>query len=200
MQECLILRMNYLAHAYLSFKHPNLLVGNMISDFVKGKKKFDYPSGIQKGISLHRAIDDFTDNHVATKEMKQVFKSAYGLYSGAFADVVYDHFLANDNLLFKEETLFDFSQWVYNTLETDISVCPPEFQHMFPYMKLHNWLYNYRLRDGICRSFNGLVRRAKYMDEGDTAFALFEQHYELLQQCYRDFFPEIEKFAKQSLQ
>lgn len=35
--------MNYLAHAYLSFNDPEILVGNLISDFVKGKKKFDYP-------------------------------------------------------------------------------------------------------------------------------------------------------------
>ena len=31
--------MNYLAHAYLSFGDPDILAGNMISDFVKGKKK-----------------------------------------------------------------------------------------------------------------------------------------------------------------
>jgi acyl carrier protein phosphodiesterase len=40
--------MNYLAHAYLSFNQPEILVGNMISDFVKGKKKFDFAPGIQK--------------------------------------------------------------------------------------------------------------------------------------------------------
>jgi acyl carrier protein phosphodiesterase len=39
--------MNYLAHAYLSFNDPEILVGNMISDFVKGKKKFDFPLRIQ---------------------------------------------------------------------------------------------------------------------------------------------------------
>ncbi len=51
--------MNYLAHAYLSFHDPEVLVGNMISDFVKGKKQYDYPDGIQKGIRLHRIIDLF---------------------------------------------------------------------------------------------------------------------------------------------
>jgi acyl carrier protein phosphodiesterase len=51
--------MNYLAHAYLSFKHEDILLGNLISDFVKGKKKFDYPLLIQKGITLHRNIDTF---------------------------------------------------------------------------------------------------------------------------------------------
>ena len=39
--------MNYLAHAYLSFGNEDILVGNMISDFVKGKKKYDYSITIQ---------------------------------------------------------------------------------------------------------------------------------------------------------
>jgi acyl carrier protein phosphodiesterase len=40
--------MNYLAHAYLSFNEPGILTGNMISDFVKGKRKYDYSEIIQK--------------------------------------------------------------------------------------------------------------------------------------------------------
>jgi len=59
--------MNYLAHAYLSFGNQDILTGNMISDFVKGKTKFDYPLTIQKGIYLHRQIDSFTDSHILTK-------------------------------------------------------------------------------------------------------------------------------------
>ena len=62
--------MNYLAHAYFSFNHTDILTGNMISDFVKGKKKYDYPPGIQKGIALHREIDEFTDAHEATRLAK----------------------------------------------------------------------------------------------------------------------------------
>src|SRR6202008_4422095 len=100
--------MNFLAHAYLSFDQPEILVGNMISDFVKGKKKFDYPANIQKGIALHRFIDSFTDEHEATKEAKEVFRPAYRLYSGAFVDVVYDHFLATDENEFTEDSLLSF--------------------------------------------------------------------------------------------
>jgi acyl carrier protein phosphodiesterase len=76
--------MNYLAHAYLSFNEPEILAGNMISDFVKGKKKFDYSLTIQQGIALHRAIDQFTDFHPVTQEAKSYFKKDYRLYSGAF--------------------------------------------------------------------------------------------------------------------
>ena len=65
--------MNFLAHAYLSFNHPDILVGNMISDFVKGSARFSYPEGVQKGIRIHRDIDRFTDFHPAVKEAKKHF-------------------------------------------------------------------------------------------------------------------------------
>src|SRR5437868_2883707 len=102
--------MNFLAHAWLSFHQPEILVGNMISDFIKGKKRFDYIEAVQKGIMLHRNIDTFTDEHEATKQAKQFFKPAVGLYAGAFIDVAYDHFLANDTNEFSNENdLRDFS-------------------------------------------------------------------------------------------
>ena len=88
--------MNFLAHAQLSFHQPEILVGNMISDFVKGKKQYDFSPGIQQGIKLHRAIDQFTDTHPVTKELKQYFRLSYGLYAGVFTDVMYDYFLANE--------------------------------------------------------------------------------------------------------
>ena len=94
--------MNYLAHAYLSFEITDITVGNMISDFVKGKQKLDYPAAIQQGITLHRAIDSFTDSHAVTRQAKSYFKEAYGLYAGPLVDVAYDHFLANDPLRFPE--------------------------------------------------------------------------------------------------
>ena len=107
--------MNYLAHAYLSFGQPGILAGNIFSDFVKGKKKFDYPAEIQRGIQLHRDIDQFTDQHESTRQAKEIFRKPYRLYSGAFTDVAFDHFLATDPTAFTESSLYDFSRWVYIT-------------------------------------------------------------------------------------
>src|SRR4026207_901515 len=109
--------MNYLAHAYLSFEDKDILAGNIISDFVKGKRQFDYPSPIHAGIKLHRLIDDFTDQHAATREAKEFFRPDYRLYSGAFIDVVYDHFLATDETEFTDSSLLAFSAKVYDSLE-----------------------------------------------------------------------------------
>jgi acyl carrier protein phosphodiesterase len=193
--------MNYLAHAYLSFGRSGILVGNMISDFVKGKRKYEYPKEIQQGIALHREIDRFTDTHFATKEAKQIFRPAYGLYAGSIMDVVYDHFLALDDGEFSEEGLERFTLTTYETLDRFTDHFPERFSMMYPYMKMHNWLYNYRYPQGIQRSLGGLVRRAKYLEESDTAFLLFTNHYEELKKAYRLFFPELKgmagNFAKQ---
>jgi acyl carrier protein phosphodiesterase len=187
--------MNYLAHAYLSFNNEEVLVGNLVSDFVKGKKKFDYKEGIQKGITLHRAIDTFTDSHDATKIAKEIFRPCYRLYSGAFVDVVYDHFLATDVSEFNEESLKEFSENVYKMVDRHINGLPERFARMFPYMRSQNWLFNYRTRWGTEFSFGGVVRRARYLEESDTAASLFEKHYHGLQQCYRVFFPDVKSFA-----
>src|SRR3954447_11298225 len=136
--------MNYLAHAYLSFGNDEILVGNMISDFVKGKTKFDYPINIQKGIHLHRTIDAFTDIHFATRQAKQVFKPAVGLYSGAFIDVVYDHFLARDEKEFLLQGLKNFTEKTYEVLNNHTFLLPEKFNSILPFMSTGNWLLNYR--------------------------------------------------------
>jgi len=192
-------KMNYLAHAYLSFHNPDILAGNMISDFVKGKKQFDYPSVIQKGIRLHRDIDTFTDQHTSTKKGKEYLKPAVGAYAGAFMDVVYDHFLALDTNEFSEPGLKIFSTEVYAQLYANESVLPEKFARMLPYMSSQDWLYNYRFPEGIEKSFGGVVRRATYLTGFGNAFDLFTGHYNELQRCYNEFFPEVKQFASSQL-
>jgi acyl carrier protein phosphodiesterase len=192
--------MNYLAHAYLSFGIPEITVGNMISDYVKGKKVLEFPQAIQQGIRLHRAIDQFTDQHPATRAAKQFFQPHYRLYSAAFVDVVYDHFLAADEGEFTESSLMDFSLQTYQHLDPFEAHFPEFFARMFPYMKKQNWLYNYRFRQGLRNSFGGLVRRAAYLDDSETAFRIFEEHHDALRECYRAFMPEVKVFTQGKLE
>jgi acyl carrier protein phosphodiesterase len=193
--------MNLLAHAYLSFNEPNILVGNMISDYVKGKKKFLYPEAIQKGIALHRAIDAFTDTHEATKEAAVFFKPSYRLYAGACIDVVYDHFLANDSNEFENEAALKlFTANTYMNLEENKQYLPEKFAAMLPYMQSQDWLYHYRFNFGIEKSFGGLVRRSAYLTDSATAFHIFETNYAALQLCYNHFFPAVKKMAGDWLQ
>jgi acyl carrier protein phosphodiesterase len=67
-------------------------------------------------------------------------------------------------------------------------------------MKEQNWLFYYRTRWGIQKSMGGLVRRAAYLTDSDTAFRLLEAHYQLLQVCYRQFWEDMKPFALDKLE
>lgn len=189
--------MNFLAHAYLSFGADAVLVGNVVSDFVKGKAWEAYPIEIQHGIRLHRLIDDYTDNHPVFKTARQYLAPAVGRYSGAFLDIVFDHFLATDAERFTPDTLAVFSRHVYKVVGARERELPAAFLQTFRYMVQYDWLYNYSLREGIARSLEGMVRRARYLPDGAPVYALFERHYEALGESYRNFFPELEAYTRE---
>jgi len=191
---CKLILVNYLAHAYLSFGDPEVLTGNMISDFVKGRKKYDYPARILAGIDLHRAIDEFTDGHPVNKAVSKIFKPSYGLYSGALIDVVYDHYLALE-LAALPHSFEDYTNNIYSHLEKYQPVLPAAFNNLFPYMKQHNWLFNYQYAWGIEKSLAGLVHRAAYLSESKTAFDLFNKRYDEFKAAYQAFFPMLQNFA-----
>jgi acyl carrier protein phosphodiesterase len=191
--------MNYLAHAYLSYNVPHILVGNMISDFVKGAQKYVYAASVQQGMELHRAIDSFTDDHPATAKAKNIFRPHYRLYSAPIMDILYDHFLANDENEFPDGKLLSFSNSVYQTMEQEAVHLPERFLPVLMYMKTENWLYHYRTREGIQKSVRGLIRRATFIHDSTKAVELFNLHYDELHQYYQEFFPDVKQMAKQKL-
>ncbi len=146
---------------------------------------------------LHRAIDQFTDTHETTKEAKEIFRPVYRLYSGALLDVIYDHFLAIHPGEFTEESLLGFSHQTYSILEQHRKWLPEKFALFFHYMKNQNWLFHYRERWGVARSLEGVVNRASYISDSTQAYHLFEEHYQRLQDIYRQFWDELRPFARQ---
>lgn len=112
-------------------------------------------------------------------------------------DVVFDHFLATDENEFSGTALFELSQNIYIVLDQYKQWFPEQFAFMFPYMKSQNWLFNYRTIPGIEKSLGGVVRRAAYLTESNTASRLFEKHYQPLQQCYRQFWKDVKPFARE---
>lgn len=191
--------MNFLAHAYLSFGNKEILIGNMISDFVKGRTQYDFIQGIQKGIVLHRRIDDYTDTHGAVRQAKEYFRPAYRLYSGPIIDILFDHFLAKDSKQFLPLRLDDFTLNVYQAIDEYASHLPLRFVPVFTYMQSENWLLNYQYKEGIAKSIRGLVRRSSYLADSATAIDLFHEHYNELEECYHQFFEDVKIYAKEQL-
>lgn len=178
--------MNFLGHAWLSFEDPQVLLGNMIGDHVKGKKALSrFPPGVARGILLHRRIDQFVDHHPASKRVKMIFRPDFGLYAGALIDVLFDHFLANDPACFHSlASLKSFSQKTYGLLNEQRAWFPPLFAQYFDRMVEDDWLSGYRRLDGVQRALRGLSYRAKYIPDTAMAYSLFIRHYHELNQAY----------------
>ncbi len=88
--------MNYLAHAYLSFGQDEVLVGNFIGDFVKGKMMSTFPQEVQNGIRLHREIDKFTDTHPLVRAGQSYLRPLFRHYSTVITDIFFDYYLAKN--------------------------------------------------------------------------------------------------------
>ena len=115
--------MNFLAHSYLNFTDEQI-VGQFLQDFIRNSKRFSFPEKVGEGITLHRAIDTFTDAHTEIHEAKKIFSPLVRLYAGAFVDVSFDYFLANS---MTERDLFEHSQKVYRVLRRFESIFPATF-------------------------------------------------------------------------
>lgn len=187
--------MNYLAHFYLSDYNQDLIIGNYIADDVKGKAYLKYPLEIQKGILLHRKIDDYTDNHGIVLNSKNLIRHHQRKYTPVVMDVFYDYFLAKDWEIHSKDNLKDYTEYVYKILFNNIKHLPLKSQMRLPFMAKSNWLYNYRKIEGIDRALSGLSKRSKYTNNMSEAHLILKEKEKEIQQDFNLFFPELTKFV-----
>jgi acyl carrier protein phosphodiesterase len=192
--------MNFLAHLYLSGSNPNIMLGNFMGDFVKGKTyREQYEADIVKGIELHRHIDEFTDSHPIVTESKNRLRPTYRHYSGVIVDVFYDHFLAHNWNTFHPQPLEVFAQHAYDTIVAHTPILPDELNRMMPYMINGNWLVNYRKTEGIHQALSGMARRTPYKSKMEEATIDLRADYNAYKKEFMAFFPELNTFCEEYL-
>lgn len=187
--------MNFLAHSFLTF-NDGQIVGQFLEDFIRNKERFNFPKDIQDGITLHRAIDTFTDAHPAIHKAKKVFSPLVRLYAGAFVDVSMDFFLATDFKLHSLNGWKKHSLNVYRVLNENLHYFPETFKRMLTKMEQDDWLFNYREDWGIKFSIQNVLNKAKYLEKDIPVFEAFLDNKNILQNCYNEFFPDLLAHAK----
>lgn len=187
--------MNHLAHIYLSGDDDGLKIGNFIADSVKGKAYLKYPEAIQKGILLHRKIDEFTDSHPIARKSASKFSARFGLYSGVIVDMVYDHFLAANWKDYHSVALKTYSEDFYTLLEENFDQLPARVQGFYPYMVEANWLLMYSTLTGIEEILFQMNRRVKRGVQLHLAVDELRENYSSLETEFRDFFRDLEGYV-----
>ena len=183
--------MNILAHLFLSGKDPEIIFGNFIGDYVKGKKIELYPEKISEGIRLHREIDHFTDGHKNVKKTNKFYRDKYGKHAGIVTDIVFDYFLHHNWNRFSDQGIDEFIKEKHNTLNSFINRFPRKVAEFYPFFIMNNWLKMYSSLSGIERVLKGMAKRTSLPKEHDYAIAKVEAHFKEIDALFLEFFADI---------
>ncbi len=188
--------MNFLAHLFLSGDASELLVGNLMGDFVKGRLDGRFPPGIERGILLHREIDSFTGQNRHFLLSKRRLDKSFGLYRGVLVDLFYDHFLAAHWEDYADVPLSLFISDAWRVLCEHKEFLPDRLQRIMPFM-FKDWLPSYGDIGGIATVLHRIscfrLKRANRLGEGAEALS---RHYAELYRDFREFFPELLAFSE----
>lgn len=187
--------MNFLAHIYLSGDSREVLIGNFIGDYVKGKDFTGYPDEVKHGILLHRSIDSFTDGHAITRSSKKIIAEKYGLYAGIVVDIYYDHFLSANWDRYSKIPLREYILDRYRMLDSGSSIFPAGVKSWFPYFIKSNWLETYTSLNGLNRVFKRMSYRTSLPDHAEYAISQLQQYYDWMKENFFEFFSDIRKMV-----
>lgn len=188
--------MNFLAHLYLSGSDIDIRLGNFIGDYVKGRHFDGFPIGVQKGITLHRAIDSFTDKHASTHSCIELLRPGYGKYAGVVVDVLFDHVLANEWNKYSDSDLKWFTRRFYFQMVKRYSQLPDRVKQFLPFMIKSNRLYSYKDQAGVKKAIEIMSSVTSLPEHSVYAIEVLNENYSLFSSHFNTLFPEMIDFVK----
>jgi acyl carrier protein phosphodiesterase len=188
---------NFLAHTYLSGGNEEIIVGNFMGDYVKGKNYLLFPEQVKKGILIHRDIDTFTDMHEITRRSKLRLSSRYHKYAGIIIDIFYDHFLASLWNSYSTLPLIDFVSRTYDLLKRNYKVLPDSIKRCFPTFLENNWMMAYTTVEGIELVLERMSANTSLPNHSAFAVEVLRDQYSIFMEDFLEFFPLIVEFLEE---
>jgi acyl carrier protein phosphodiesterase len=189
--------LNFLAHTYLSGCNEEIIVGNFMGDYVKGKNYNRFPELVRKGILIHRDIDTYTDMHPITRRSKLRISPRYHKYAGIIIDIFYDHFLASLWNDFSSLPLQDFVSRTYDLLKRNYKVLPEAVKRWFPTFLENNWMMAYQTVEGIELVLERMAANTSLPNHAGYAVEVLSERYDSFKNDFLEFFPSIIEFLEE---
>lgn len=191
--------MNLLAHYLLSERKEEVIVGNIIADFLKGIDDSQFSAGIRTGIALHRQIDEFSDNHPVVKETWALLHKDFGHYGRVITDIFYDHFLFIHWNDYSEYSFDDDFNYFCFCLKKYSKVYPVRIRRTVNRIIALQWPQKYGDMIGLSQVFRSMSRRVAFENKFERAVSVLNNNYQFLDNHFCQFFPELIEFSKQKL-
>lgn len=187
--------MNHLAHLFLAPDSPEVRIGSVMGDFVRGVDLSTYPDSIVHGVHHHRAVDSFTDSHPAVLDSKRLFSQRRRRFAGVALDILYDHYLLRHWYRFAETDRDRFIEQVYGELEDYQHLMPETMAIVTRRMVFHDWFGAYHSLENIGHALDRVASRIRFANRFDGIIEEIYQHEEELEANFLIFFPELQHFA-----
>jgi len=183
--------MNFLAHTYLSGCNEEIIVGNFMGDYIKGRNYVHLPEMVRKGILIHRDIDTYTDAHAITRRSRLRLVERYHKYAGVIVDIFYDHFLAASWSEYCGISLKEYVDRTYDLLKRNYKTLPQGIKVWFPTFLENNWMMAYQTVDGIELVLDRMSANTSLPDHTGFAIERMREQYDEFRNDFREFFPLI---------
>ncbi len=188
--------MNFLGHAYIARKHPELIAGNFGGDSYKGNlNKFDFlPKHILDGIKLHRFIDNFTDHSPHILAAGKHLQSK-GIQKIAFiaTDILVDYYLAENWSDFSDMTYDEFLNYVYQYTDENLHHLDDEFDQLYYRVKKYGWMKDYESEKGMRKIFRQFSRRIGFENKLKECFEIYLNEKKTFDEHFKHFLVEIDQ-------
>lgn len=165
--------MDFLGHIYFSNNDIKLMYANLFGDFVKGKDFSMYTAKIQKGITLHRHLDNHIDHHPIVLELTRFLYPKLPKVSAIAVDIYFDHLLAKNWRQFHplklDDFLNDFESYPISLGEFNNT----DFETIIQRMNKGKWLHHSATHYGLEKSLNGVSTLLSFPNKLTNAFGTF---------------------------
>ena len=183
--------MNFLAHALLSGGDGDILLGNLMADFLRPGTPIPDREGVKRGIAWHYQIDRFMDSHPLVARGRARLFPHYRHYSAVLIDLFYDHLLATSWNHWSQTPLEAFAAQTYGQLTQRLDDMPERMREVIPAMIEGDWLRAYAREDGIRYALTRIQRRASKGEGLGKAWGDFAASRSLYEAEFNEFMPQI---------
>ncbi len=193
--------MNHIAHCVLSGNNPDILIGNLLTDWLKPQQKRALNPKYMKGLALHFLIDDFTDGHEEVKKANDLIRDIAGKYAPVVMDIFFDFLLYENWQLYNTRLNVSaipeiFFQSVYKIIKNDLINIPEAFMPRLVSMINSEWLRSYATQQGLEMVFKMIKKRTHFENNLDNIVPKLFELKPQLNTHFLVFFPELIEAVK----
>ena len=192
--------MNFLGHLYFSNNDEQLMYANLLGDFIKGKDLSSYSTIIQKGVHLHRTIDNYIDTHPLVLELLQTLYKDLPKVSGIAIDLYFDYLLAKNWNNYSNIPLTRFVHQFENASINRNSFNNSHFWLVIDKMKAGKWLHETNTIYGLTKASEGVSNIISFPNTLTDAPRVFLEQQNSIEKVFSNFMQEAIPFFKDYFQ